>query len=60
MDELRDSIWDYLYQVGESKPIDEIAAFMGRDRETVGAAVDHEWFRANGNEIDIAYHRPTG
>ena len=55
MDELRDSIWDFLYKAGESRSIDEIAVFLGRDREIVGAAIDHEWFSANGGAIGIAY-----
>ena len=59
MDELRDSIWDFLYRAGECRSIDEIAVFLGRDRETVDAAVDHEWFNSNGGEIRIAYSIPA-
>jgi len=58
MDELRDSIWDFLYHAGEPRSIDEIVVFLGSDRETVRTAVDHEWFSANAGVIGIAYSIP--
>lgn len=59
MDELRDSIWDFLFQAGEPRSIDEIAVSLGRDPDTIRGAVDHEWFSSNGGEITIAYSVPA-
>jgi hypothetical protein len=57
-EELRDGIWDYLFQSKTSKSIDEIAALTDCDRETVRAAVDHEWFNVSQDRVSIAYAAP--
>jgi hypothetical protein len=54
-DELRDAIWDYLYEAQASKTLVEIAVFAGRDPHTVTAAVDHEWFHVAHDRVSIAY-----
>jgi hypothetical protein len=59
MEILRDSIWDFLYQAGEPRSVEDIVNFVGSDRETVLAAVEHEWFSVNGGEIEIAYSIPA-
>ncbi len=58
-DELRDGIWDYLFQSKSTKSIDEIAALTVSDVETVRAAVNHEWFTVSQNRVAIAYAAPS-
>ena len=58
-DELRDGIWDYLFQSKSSKSIDELAAQAICDIETVRAAVNHEWFTVSHNRVSIAYAAPS-
>jgi hypothetical protein len=58
-DELRDGIWDYLFQSKSTKSIDEIATLTGSDVETVRAAVNHEWFTVSHNRVSIAYAAPS-
>ena len=58
-DELRDSIWDFLFRSKSSKSIDEIAALRVCDVETVRAAVNHEWFTVSDNRVSIAYAAPA-
>jgi hypothetical protein len=55
MDELRNEIWDYLFKSEHPRHLDDIAVEVGRDRDTVGAAVHHEWFMVSNNEVAIAY-----
>jgi hypothetical protein len=54
-EELRDAIWDYLYEAKASKTLVEIAAFAGRDSHAVAAAVNHEWFNVAHDRVSIAY-----
>jgi hypothetical protein len=55
VDELRDIIWAYLYQANEARTLDEIAAFVDRDRDAIRNAIEHEWFSVAGDEVSIAY-----
>ncbi len=55
-DELRDTIWEYLYHGKEPKTIDEIATYVDQDVPTVSAAVDHEWFTVTQDRVSIAYN----
>jgi hypothetical protein len=59
VDELRDTIWTYLYQADEARTLDEIAAFADRDRTAVTMAVDHEWFTISNDQVSIAYTSPA-
>jgi hypothetical protein len=59
IEELRDGIWDYLFQEKVGKTIDEIAAIAAQDPTAVRAAVDHEWFRVEGDNVTIAYSPRT-
>jgi hypothetical protein len=57
-DELRDTIWGYLYQANEARTLDEIATSLDRDRAAICAAVDHEWFVLQHDQVRIAYTSP--
>jgi hypothetical protein len=59
VDELRDTIWGYLYQADEARTLDEIATFVDRDREAISVAVDHEWFHVTDDQVSIAYTSPV-
>jgi len=54
-DELRDTIWKYLYQSQKPRTIDEIATNVSREIPTVSAAVNHEWFNVTQDGVSIAY-----
>ena len=58
IEELRDGIWDYLFQEKSAKTIDEIATLASEEPEAVRAAVDHEWFSVERDQVTIAYSRP--
>ena len=55
IEELRDGIWDYLFQEHAARTIDEIATLADQDATTVRAAVDHEWFSVVEDRVSIAY-----
>jgi len=57
-DELRDSIWDYLFESKSTKSIDEIAALAQCDAAAVRTAVNHEWFAVSQDRVSIAYAVP--
>ena len=57
-DELRDSIWDYLFESKSTKSIDEIAALAACDAASVRTAVNHEWFTVAQDRVSIAYAVP--
>lgn len=57
-DELRDNIWDYLFECKSNKSIDEIAALAGCDAAAVRTAVSHEWFTVSQDQVAIAYAVP--
>jgi len=58
IDELRDSIWGYLFEQKAAKSIEEISALAGCDALTVRSAVSHEWFAVNDDRVAIAYMSP--
>lgn len=58
IEELRDGIWEYLFQAKASKSIDELASLSGDDESVVRGAVDHEWFLVSGDQVSIAYSNP--
>lgn len=55
MDELREQIWDYLFQVRSQRSIDDLASWSGRDPADVRAAVQHPWFRVTDDKVAVAY-----
>jgi hypothetical protein len=59
IEELRDGIWDYLFQEKSEKTIDEIATLAAQDPTAIRAAVDHEWFRVESDRVTIAYSPRT-
>jgi hypothetical protein len=54
-DELRDAIWEYLYQSRRPRTIDEIATSVDGDVPAIRAAVNHEWFKVTQDGVSIAY-----
>jgi hypothetical protein len=58
IEELRDGIWDYLFQEKVAKSIDEIAALAVQDAAYIREAVDHEWFSVVEDRVSIAYSEP--
>jgi len=57
-DELRDSIWNHLFQAKTAKSVDEIAALTDIDAAAVRTAVNHEWFAVSQDRVSIAYAVP--
>jgi hypothetical protein len=55
IDQLRDEIWNYLFETKDSKTIQEISELSAQDPSMVHAAVSHEWFSVNGDQVTIAY-----
>jgi hypothetical protein len=58
-DELRGSIWDYLFESRSAKSIDEIAALADCDAAAVRSAVNHDWFTIAQDRVSIAYAAPS-
>ena len=58
MDELRSEIWDYLFRTGGPRLMSEIATQVHSDPTSVRAAVTHEWFAVQGEQVAIAYRNP--
>jgi len=55
IDELRDDIWNYLFETKGAKTIEEIAALASQDASLIRAAVTHEWFSVAQDHVSIAY-----
>jgi hypothetical protein len=58
-EELRDSIWDYLFESKSTKSVDEIAALANCEAVVVRAVVNHEWFAVSQDRVAIAYAVPS-
>ena len=58
-DDLRDRIWDYLFECKSSKSIDEMAALANCDNAAIREAVNHEWFCISQDQVAIAYAAPN-
>ena len=54
MEDERSRIWDYLYNVGMSRSVEDIAQSLEMETAIVTAVVDHEWFTTDGETISIA------
>jgi len=54
MEDERNKIWDYLYNVGTPLNVKDIAQSLGMELTLVTAVVDHEWFTAKDGMISIA------
>jgi hypothetical protein len=59
IDELRDLIWEHLFQAKAPKSVDEIAALTNCNATDVSTAVNHEWFAVTEHGISIAYAAPS-
>ena len=59
MEELRDQIWNYLFEAGQPQNLVDIALFANQDMETVRGVVDHEWFTVSNDQVSIAYVSET-
>jgi hypothetical protein len=57
-DELRDIIWEYLFQNKATKSISELSVLSGYDAQSVSAAVRHEWFLVRDDKVSVAYATP--
>jgi hypothetical protein len=57
-EDLREIIWDDLFQAKTDKSVSEIAALMRHDVVDVQAAVDHEWFKLSEGRVSIAMAAP--
>lgn len=54
MEDERNKIWDYLFQVGMPRSVEDIAQSLEMESTAVTAIVDHEWFRLDGAIVSIA------
>lgn len=59
IDELRDAIWQQLFQFKSARSISEIAFHNHCDAATVVTACNHEWFTIADDRVAIAYASPT-
>jgi hypothetical protein len=57
-DELRDSIWDYIFECKSTKSVDELAVLANCDAAAIRTAVNHEWFTVSQDQVAIAYAVP--
>jgi hypothetical protein len=58
-DELRDSIWDYIFECKSTKSVDELASLANCDAAAIRTAVNHEWFTVSQDQVAIAYAVPS-
>ena len=59
IDDLRDRIWDYLFESKSTKSIEEIAVLAQCDAAAVRTAVNHDWFAVSQERVSIAYAAPS-
>lgn len=55
MHDLRERIWDYLFEVKSAQSIIDLASLAKCDETTIRIAVDHEWFTKCDDQISIAH-----
>jgi hypothetical protein len=55
IDDLRDQVWDYLFEVKSPQQIADLAAVAACDESTIRLAVNHEWFALADDRVSIAY-----
>lgn len=58
IDELRNAIWEQLFQFKSSRSVSEIALHNHCDPATVVTACNHEWFTIADDRVAIAYATP--
>ena len=56
---LRDQIWGYLFRAKGARSIGELARQMACDETDVRAAINHEWFTLDQDQVSIAYAVPV-
>lgn len=54
MEDERNKVWDYLYNVGMPRSVEDIAQSLEMESTLVTAVVDHEWFTTEGETVSIA------
>jgi hypothetical protein len=54
MEDERNRIWDYLYNVGAPRSVEDIARSLEMESTVVTSVVDHEWFTTEGVIVSIA------
>ena len=54
MEDERNRIWDYLYNVGAPRSVEDIARNLEMESTIVTSVVDHEWFTTEGVIVSIA------
>jgi hypothetical protein len=59
IDDLRDRIWDYLFETKSPQPITELATLAECDETLIRLAVNHEWFTVHDARVSIAYGPPS-
>jgi hypothetical protein len=55
IDDLRDQIWDYLFETKSSRLVAELATLAACDETTIRIATNHEWFAVSEDRVSIAY-----
>ena len=55
IDDLRDRIWDYLFETKSPQLITELARLAECDETLIRLAVNHEWFTVADVRVSIAY-----
>ena len=55
IDDLRDQVWDYLFEVKSPQRIADLAALAACDEAAIRLAVNHEWFALTDDRVSIAY-----
>lgn len=55
IDDLRDRIWDYLFEMKSPQLIADLAVLAECDETIIRLAVNHEWFAVTDGRVSIAY-----
>ena len=58
IDDLRDRIWDYLFETKSPQLVSDLAALAECDETAIRLAVNHEWFSMADGRVSIAYGPP--
>ncbi len=55
VEDLRATIWDFLFQERRTKTIDELAAAAELEPAVIQGVVQHRWFQIVDDRVSIAY-----
>ena len=53
--DLRERIWDYLFETKSSQLVSDLAVLAKCDETTIRIAAKHEWFAVSGDQVSIAH-----